>query len=190
MLTDCIPDGETLSLAGLLHDIGKTLLLQFFAKEYHPVIQLMEKKNLTFIQAEKALYSIDHAIVGCEIAKKWSFPPNLRAAIEHHHNPENAGDLADFASVIATANIVCRINEDDKPMILDGYEPAAEACEGLYPLSEKAYTTILRELDKQMQFFENFIDRMEAFRRPSPILEQSTVRGKKDSGIWKLPGEK
>jgi len=188
-LADSLPDAETLSLAGLLHDIGKTVLLQHFAKQYHPVIELIEKKGLSFLQAEKKLYSIDHTLVGGILAEKWSFPPNLCAAIEHHHYPENAGNLVDFVSVVSSANVICQINDEDKPMVMDGYEPAAELCEGFHPLSENAYTFVIRELSKQMQFFENFIDRMEAFRRPSPILEQSTSRGKKDKGIWKLPGE-
>ena len=183
------PEFETLSLAGLLHDIGKLVLFQHFSGQYRQVFELMGKKKLTFLQAEKSLYSIDHTIVGGEIAKKWSFPPNLRSSIEYHHYPENAGDLADFVSVVASANVLCQINAQEKPVVTEGFQKAEELCEGLFPLSDKAYEMIIRDLEKHMQFFENFIDRMEMFRRPSPVLARSTSRGKKDRGIWKLPGE-
>jgi putative nucleotidyltransferase with HDIG domain len=185
---DGFPWAETQSLAGLLHDIGKVLLFQHFTKHYEAVQNLMEKKGLGFLEAERSLYSIDHAMVGAAIADKWSFPPNIKAAIEFHHNPEPAGDLADFVSVTACANILAQ-RHDDKFIVEHGYKESKESTEGFYVLTEDTFRILQREVDKQMQFFENFIDRMEAFRRPSPLLQQETVRAKGDSGIWTLPGE-
>lgn len=189
-VADGLPDEESHSLAGLLHDIGKVLLFQHFSKQAQAVVEMMEEKGTTFIQAEQRLYATDHAEVGGAIAEKWSFPPNLQAAIAWHHNPEPAGDLADFASVTATANVLMSPREEGF-MIDVGYEPLTEMCEGFHPLSMKAYKNVVKELDKQMQFFENFIDRMEIFRRPSslPTFERRP-RGKKDSGIWTLPDKK
>jgi len=185
---DGFPWSETQSLAGLIHDIGKVLLFQHFTKHYEAVYDLVETKGIEFIQAEKSLYSIDHAMVGAAIADKWSFPPNLKAAIEFHHNPEPAGDLADFVSVTACANQLAH-RRDDKFIVEHGLEASVEVSEPYYQLSEDTHRLIMRELDKQMQFFENFIDRMEAFRRPSPLLQQDMSREKGDSGIWTLPGE-
>jgi putative nucleotidyltransferase with HDIG domain len=185
-LADRLPDAETHSLAGLLHDIGKVLLLEYFSKEYQSVLSLMETKELTFIQAERRLYATDHCEVGGAIADKWTFPPNLKAAIAYHHNPERAGDLADFVSVTATANALCDPNETGFP-VLASIDTAQMASEDYYPLSEKAYRDVSRDIEKNMQFFENFIDRMESFRRPSRLVEETAPRKKGDSGIWKLP---
>ncbi|HDS30816.1 MAG TPA: HDOD domain-containing protein [Firmicutes bacterium] len=187
-LTDGIPDAESQSLAGLLHDMGKIVLFQHFVKEYQAVFKLMEQRKLSFIQAEKTLYATNHAEVGEALAMQWGFPPNISAAIAHHHNPENAGDFADFASVCASANVITQPR--DEGFIIDlGFSEVKELCEGFHPLSEKAFLSVSRELGKQMQFFENFIDRMEAFRRPSPILQDEVSRTKGDS-IWKLPEKK
>lgn len=185
---DGLPDAESLSLAGLLHDIGKVLLLKSFTNEYRAVVDMMNKKQITFLQAERSLYQTDHAEVGAAIAEKWGFPPNITAAIGYHHNPDMAGDMSDFTSIVASANVLCTINEDAY-LIEGNQETAAESVEPLHPLSEKAYRLILRELDKQMQFFENFIDRMEVFRRPSPLLLEEERKAKGESSIWKLPGE-
>lgn len=186
-IADGLPDAESQSLAGLLHDMGKVVLFQYFVKEYHAVLDYMEKRGATFIQAERSLYNMDHTEVGAALAVRWGFPPNLEAAIAYHHNPEPAGDLADFAAVTATANQIAQITEKDSLLAEEGYEIAAEASEGFHPLSEKAYKSVVKELGKQMPFFENFIDRMEAFRRPSPVLEQEISRAKGESSIWKLP---
>jgi putative nucleotidyltransferase with HDIG domain len=183
--SDGLPDADSQSLAGLLHDMGKIVLFQNFIKEYQAVFKFMEQRKLTFIQAERHLYSTDHAEVGGALAERWAFPPNITAAIAHHHNPENAGDLADFAAITASANMIAQTREDGFQADL-GYAPSKELCEGLHPLTERAFVAVTRELGKQMQFFENFIDRMEAFRRPSTILQEEISRSKGE-GIWKLP---
>ncbi len=186
---DGLPDAESQSLAGLLHDMGKIVLFQHFVKEYQQVIKVMEQKNMTFIQAERSLYSTDHAEVGAALADRWGFPPNIAAGIAHHHNPENAGDFADFAAVTASANLLA-LPEEDAFAVDRGFGPSQELCENFHPLSEKAFLGVGRELGKQMQFFENFIDRMEAFRRPSPVLEEEAARAKGESTIWKIPDKK
>ena len=187
---DGLPDAESQSLAGLLHDLGKVVLFQHFVKEYERVLELMEKKSLTFIQAERSLYSIDHASVGNALATRWGFPPNITASVAYHHNPEPAGDFFDFASVTAAAK--CPHSDYSGGWIVcdrGGYLAMAKACEAFYRLSQKAYDTAVRDVGKQMQFFENFIDRMELFRRPSELVEKETQRIMTKSSIWKLPGE-
>jgi len=183
---DELPDAESQSLAGLLHDMGKVILFKHFPKEYKHVVEIMEKKNIPFVQVERSLYDIDHAQVGDLLAEKWGFPPNIRAAIAWHHNPEPAGDLADFAAITATANVLAQPFEEHY-MAEQGYDEMVEATEGFHPLSKKAYQHVMKELGRQMQFFENFIDRMEVFRRPSPLVEEELSRAKGESSIWKLP---
>jgi HD-like signal output (HDOD) protein len=159
-------------------------------KEYQRVIDVMERRHLTFIQAERSLYSIDHASVGYALASRWGFPPNIAASVAYHHNPEPAGDLIDFASVTATANVLTQIVPEDGTFAMsNGYSEMQEASQGFHPLTQKAFDAAVRDLDKQMQFFENFIDRMELFRRPSEIVEKETQRITTKNSKWKLPGE-
>jgi putative nucleotidyltransferase with HDIG domain len=185
---DGLPDAESQSLAGLLHDVGKVLMFQHYPKHVHVIMETMEKKGISFIQAEKSLFSTDHAEIGAAIAEKWSFPVNIRAAIAYHHKPDSAGELSDFVSVTAAANLLA-MRHDDMFILEKGPEVAMEFVEPYYNLSDNGYRAGIREMEKQMQFFENFIDRMEAFRRPSPLLQQEAARAKGDSGIWRLPGE-
>ncbi len=185
---DGLPDAETQSLAGLLHDIGKVLLFQHYSEHVQAVVELMDLKNMSFVAAEKSLLTVTHTEIGAAIADKWSFPPNIKAAIEFHHNPDSAGELSDFVSVTAAANVLA-LRHEDEFVLEKGFESASEFVEPFYQLTDNSYRSAVREIEKQMQFFENFIDRMEAFRRPSPLLEQEAERAKGDSGIWRLPGE-
>lgn len=48
-----------------------------------------------FTAAERAIFSLDHAAVGAELAARWRFPPHLVEAIRFHHRPsQTTGDLA------------------------------------------------------------------------------------------------
>ncbi len=85
--------------AGLLHDMGKIILAQYFSEEFHRILTVMAKGSLPFHQAEKKIYPpLDHARIGGYIAGKWQFPPSLVEAIQYHHfvNP----DLKDLGLVL------------------------------------------------------------------------------------------
>jgi putative nucleotidyltransferase with HDIG domain len=184
-IADGLPDAETHSLAGLLHDMGKVVMFQYFVKEYLKVIDLMEKKNLTFLQAERELYQVDHTEVGRELTSRWGFPPNLVAAIAHHHNPENAGDLCDFVSVTATANAICMIVDEERLIADLGFEVAAEASEGFHPLNQASYAAVMKDFQRQMPFFKAFVDRMENIRHATPL--PSELRRNNKGSVWTVP---
>jgi putative nucleotidyltransferase with HDIG domain len=187
-VSEGLPDADSQSLAGLLHDMGKVLLFQYYSKEYEKVASLMERKKTTFIRAERELYLIDHAEVGGALATRWGFPPNITSSIAYHHNPEPAGDLIDFVSVTATANVLSQIGSQNGIFAIHGgYESMSEACRSFHPLRESTFDAVVAELSKQMQFFDNFIDRMELFRRPSPLIEMENQKARNKASIWTLP---
>jgi len=163
-------------------------MMQYFPKEYGAVLDLMESKKCSFLHAEKKLFPTNHCLIGAAVADKWGFPVNLKSAIEHHHNPGAACDLQDFVAITASANVLTQ-PDGDKFFAMKGLDECVEACESFHPIKIGAYRMVLGDLEKQMQFFESFLDRMEVFRRPSELVTQEAQRKKGDSGIWTLPGK-
>jgi putative nucleotidyltransferase with HDIG domain len=80
-------DRGTLFTMGLLHDIGKLILLKWVGAEKYPV-------NLA-ISAEDAIFGINHAIVGRMALESWGFSDLMVSVIEQHHAPSSceANDL-------------------------------------------------------------------------------------------------
>lgn len=72
-------------MAGLMHDIGKLLLVQRAPEEYARVISNIEKNGVSFCRAEAEVFPFDHTEVGQLISEKWNFPEPLTAAIRNHH---------------------------------------------------------------------------------------------------------
>lgn len=70
---------------GLLHDIGKIVLLQIAPEEFYKVVELAEKEKMSFFEAERRLEVPTHGYLGEYIADKWRLPMVIRMSIRYHH---------------------------------------------------------------------------------------------------------
>ncbi len=72
---------------GLFHDCGIPLLVAPF-KEYVDILgEANADSTRLFTEIEDDRLSINHAVVGYELAKEWLLPEETCLAIRHHHNP-------------------------------------------------------------------------------------------------------
>lgn len=91
-------NSELAFICGLLHDIGKTILLDKVSDyKLQPAEQEM-------------LINENHAEVGYLLAKKWNFGDDIKAVIRYHHSPEQAGGYAELAEVIGLADAMAHLN--------------------------------------------------------------------------------
>jgi len=79
--------GDEAYHAGLLCDIGK---LAFEKLLRGTDTGQAEWQKASFLELEKALFGIDHAMLGAEMARRWRLPEELVMAIQYHHNPASA----------------------------------------------------------------------------------------------------
>jgi HD-like signal output (HDOD) protein len=77
----------TTFLAGLMHDIGKLLMLQRATKDYEQVVQLVREKGISFAEAETEFFVFTHAEVGQLMGKQWNFSDELLSVLRCHHDP-------------------------------------------------------------------------------------------------------
>jgi putative nucleotidyltransferase with HDIG domain len=79
------------SIAALLHDIGKLIMVRYLKADVSATLTLCRDKNITFVQAERELLGCDHAEVGGAVAHNWGFPEEIISAIERHHQVVSGG---------------------------------------------------------------------------------------------------
>ena len=77
---------ETAFLAGLMHDVGKLLMLQRAPTEYEKILSRV-KGGESFILAEEDIFVCNHTEVGQIIAERWNFGDELIQVIRQHHEP-------------------------------------------------------------------------------------------------------
>ena len=95
---------------GLLHDIGKLAMLQYDFDIFKKIIDCVENKGMTDLQAEREIFSFDHVEVNAGIARLWKLPKNLSMILEYHCNVTNAPiELQSIIAVVNMANMLCGI---------------------------------------------------------------------------------
>jgi putative nucleotidyltransferase with HDIG domain len=90
--------------AGLIHDIGKIIMAQYFQERFIATYHDMQSQNTTFSKAEQSYFPVSHAAMGARIAKKWGLPPILCNVIKRHHQPKTGGEKENLVLIVHTAD--------------------------------------------------------------------------------------
>lgn len=98
---------EEAFVAGLLLDIGKTILSSYMENAFDEVTRISQERRIPFHEVEAELLGFDHAELGAQIASSWSFPPELEEAIRFHHSPSGATLKPTLAHCVHLADAAC-----------------------------------------------------------------------------------
>ena len=98
-------DAESGFTAGLLHDIGRLMLVTTHSMHYAKVLAWREEHDCLIHRAERHVLGFDHAQAGEILARRWRFPPDIVRAVAQHHAPA-AADARSLADVAHVANIL------------------------------------------------------------------------------------
>ena len=97
---------ENYFLAGIIHDIGKLLFIEFIPKEYEKVLKLVKEKNCFIKDAEVEILGMDHCRAGQILAEKWKLPSGLQDAILLHHAGIKANQRSKMIASVHIADIL------------------------------------------------------------------------------------
>jgi putative nucleotidyltransferase with HDIG domain len=95
---------ENAFVGGLLHDLGKTVLCQYFEDLYQQVAAAMAGGATDFFAAEKGCLPLQHPFIGAYLAEKWHLPAGLVEAIRNHHRPAGGAEGAPLPLITAMAD--------------------------------------------------------------------------------------
>ena len=97
---------ERYYLAGILHDIGRLVILKKEPALARDTFYRSKNKHENIYQAERELMGFDHADVGGELLKAWRLPPRLVEAVACHHQPMSAKEFLLDAAIIHTSDYI------------------------------------------------------------------------------------
>jgi putative nucleotidyltransferase with HDIG domain len=133
--------------AGLLHDIGRLVLVSKHPQRYQQVLSERAAKDCDLIDAERAVLGIDHVAAGVALAQHWNFSDTMRQAIAHHHDPETPG-AGFLATIVHVANAI--VHALDLAREQDELVPAVSSVAWTaLGLSEESYLHAFRETELQ-----------------------------------------
>ncbi len=135
--------------AGLLHDIGRLVLVSAYPAEYQQVMAYRAEHDCEVLEAERAVIGLDHVAAGAALAEHWNFSDTMRLAIAHHHDPEAAG-AGFLATIVHVANAIVHaldVARDDQDLV-----PAVSSVAwNALGLNEESYLHVFRETELQFE---------------------------------------
>jgi len=79
-------------MAGLLHDVGKLLLVDALPEKYDQALRTAEMTGATCWEAEQVVFATSHAEVGTYLLWVWGLPDPVTEAVAYHHAPSQCPD--------------------------------------------------------------------------------------------------
>jgi putative nucleotidyltransferase with HDIG domain len=157
-----LPECEEISTAALLHDIGKVIIRLNFGDDYRLLLALIEKKDISMLEAERELLGTDHAEVGAWLAKSWFLPEKLIEPIACHHDIGGSQAhqiktcVVHFADILIKASAFGFSGDDLVPII---HPVAWEKLE----MTDSLLAEIVEELEDKLVDTKNFSLEMQTF---------------------------
>jgi putative nucleotidyltransferase with HDIG domain len=92
-------------VAGLLHDVGKLVLIERTPEHFARAVAGARQENRPLFEVEEKLMGVSHAEVGAYLLSLWGIPYVIVEAVAHHHHPERVPhDRLDVLSGVYFAN--------------------------------------------------------------------------------------
>jgi HD-like signal output (HDOD) protein len=92
-------------VAGLLHDMGISIMHRFFRTEYRQILEAMQSTGKPFLELELEILGATHADIGGWLAERWNLPSHLVEALALHHTPGRATKNQDLVAIIHCADV-------------------------------------------------------------------------------------
>jgi len=114
--------------AGLLHDIGRLIIVFLFPDDFSRII---DEPHPDRVETERRIIGSDHMEIGGKAARHWNLPVAIQEAIEQHETPPVQGDVISLGLLIYTANLLIIEAEQGDDSGLERQEAIANVLEFL-----------------------------------------------------------
>ncbi|MFZ5760008.1 MAG: HDOD domain-containing protein [Thermodesulfobacteriota bacterium] len=106
--------GDDAFLFGILHDIGKIVIINEAPQDYEKILHLMHEENVPQNDAEMQVIDTTHQKLGALLLDHWKFPDSIVAAVKYHHDADLSGkklepDLKDLVYALFLGNQIVRV---------------------------------------------------------------------------------
>lgn len=83
-------EAEACFTGGLLHDVGKLILVTHLPKLYLEIQEHAGSEGCSFVEAERAVMGSTHAQLGASLLSHWGLPDSIVLATACHHSPADS----------------------------------------------------------------------------------------------------
>ncbi len=139
-------------LGGLMHDIGKLLLLQRHTDTYDKLVKRGLADGIESTQAEALEYPFDHTEVGHLIGERWNFSAELINVIRNHHQSWEDLPQQSLTAIVKASNILTHAlglaAAGESPSMRRIYEPLLPAAWEFMRVSSSMQQSLIEEVHR------------------------------------------
>lgn len=95
-----VHDDEAAFTAGLLHDLGMTVMGVWLERGRADVVHVVQREHVPLTDGEMSICGFDHSEVGARLAESWNLPPEITEAIRYHHSPDDCDPRSELADCV------------------------------------------------------------------------------------------
>lgn len=143
-------DIEEIIVAGLLHDIGKVVMILEAPEDYRKVIKNAEESKLPLWQIEEEMLGFSHADIGKWLCEKWTLPEKLAEPIACHHTLQNSIIYKERTYVVILANTIVKAlgapSEQNIPL-----EDLPESITSHFNLDKRNIALLIEKLEPEVE---------------------------------------
>ena len=146
-------DPEELSVAGLLHDIGKVVVSIQLSDSYEDIKRMIREEKIIFYEAEKRVLEFTHEDIGSWLAESWNLPVNLLEPISYHHQPQKASKAKLGTAIVHLADFLTRavgFGSGGDPWV----PPVSHKAFDRIGLTQQDLQEIIREFNDELETLE------------------------------------
>lgn len=140
---------ENAFTAGLLHDIGRLVLVACFPSHLAAALAHRNAHGCLWRDAERAVIGIDHAAIGEALTAYWKFPGTIRESVARHHELD-PGLHNPLTGVVHVADVIAHAldmaNEDSNLV-----PPLSGGVWDTLALGEKDFQAIFSDVETQFE---------------------------------------
>jgi putative nucleotidyltransferase with HDIG domain len=141
--------------AGLLHDIGRLLLIVCYPEPYRLAVARKTELDCMLVDAEREVLGLSHMEAGEALASHWRFAPVIRDAVSYHHSPPQV-DNATLTDVIHCADLLAHaLDMEHNPDTLVG--KIDEAAWGRLNLDLDKLADSFHAIETEYQSYDSFM---------------------------------
>lgn len=96
---------ENCFICGILHDVGKLVLVTNLPEKYRSVLETVQAGNGPILDAEERVLGVNHAGIGAYLLGLWGFGIDVVSGVLGHHSPVLCGEGVTPGLVVHAANV-------------------------------------------------------------------------------------
>ncbi len=158
-----LPKPEKFFVVGLLHDVGRLVLLSQATEAAQAVFELYRQRRILLREAEMQVLGYDHQQIAAKLLQYWNYPAFFIQAVGSHHTPA-ASDAKMESAVVHIADHLANamaLGSSGERFIA----PLDEAAWSTLGLGPEMLSQVVTAIDAQIEAVE------EAFLKPRKGVE-------------------